>query len=172
MTRILSLILAAGFSLAALGASAQNWTGGYVGGQIGSLNADTTATPSGRELSYGLHAGYTSEVGPTLVLGGELEYDWTDINLGAATVNAVGRAKVIAGINSGLVMPYLTIGGARLDTSIGNANGWLAGLGVAYQVTPNVSLSGEILYHEFTDIGATTIDADATAINVRASYRF
>jgi opacity protein-like surface antigen len=152
--------------------SAQDWTGGYVGGQVGSLNADTTATGSDNEPTYGLHAGYLGELGNGLVLGAEFEYDWTDLDLGAATIDSVGRAKAIIGWDAGPAMPYAVVGAARVDTSIGSGNGWVAGAGLAYEVTSNIRVSGELLYHEFDDLGATTIDADATSANLRVSYRF
>jgi hypothetical protein len=47
--------------------AAQDWSGGYFGGQFGSLNADTTATGSDNELTYGLHAGYLGELGNGII---------------------------------------------------------------------------------------------------------
>jgi opacity protein-like surface antigen len=172
MNRVQLFVAAAAIGLAAPAAYAQDWTGGYIGAQLGSLSANSNATGRGNDLSYGLHAGYMYELGSGFVLGGELEYDWSDLNLDGVSVDSVGRAKLVAGYNAGVTLPYAVLGAARLDTGIGKGDGWVGGIGIAYKVTPTVALSGEILYHEFKNIGATTVDAEATAVNLRVSYRF
>jgi hypothetical protein len=47
--------------------------------------------------------------------------------------------KAIFGWDAGQALPYDVVGAARVDTSIGSGNGWVAGAGLAYQVTPTTS---------------------------------
>jgi predicted porin len=119
-----------------------------------------------------LHAGYDYDFG-RFVLGGELDYDLTDIDLGgAATVDNVLRLKVRGGYDLGRTLVYATAGLARVDTSLGTENGQFAGLGVAYQLTDQFVVGGEVLAHQFDDINGSGVDADATSINLRASFGF
>ena len=150
-----------------------DWTGPYVGLSFG--NTDVTTSAAGAEGdngTYGIHAGYDYDFG-RFVVGGELEYDKTDIDLGgAATVDNVARLKLRGGYDLGRTLVYATVGAARADTSLGNDTGGFAGIGMAYQVTDQFTLGGEVLEHRFDDIGGSGIDADATTFNLRGSFRF
>ncbi|MEX0318253.1 MAG: outer membrane protein [Ruegeria sp.] len=149
-----------------------DWTGAYLGGQIGQLDVDPSAGAGGDDVSYGLHAGYNYDFG-RFVLGGEVDYDWTDIDLGgAATVDSVLRGKVKAGYDFGRVLAYATGGVAQVDTSLGDETGEFYGVGLAYQMTPQWVLGAEVLEHQFDDIGGSGIGADATSASVRATFRF
>ena len=107
------------------------------------------------------------------MLGGELDYDSTDVDLGgAATIDSVTRLKARFGYDFGLALGYVTAGVADVDTSIGSESGEFYGIGVAYQVTDNFTLGGEILDHQFDDIEGSGVDADATTFTIRGSYRF
>ena len=46
------------------------------------------------------------------------------------------------------------------------------GVGLAYQVSDNFTVGGELLEHRFYDIGGSGVDADATTFNLRGSFRF
>lgn len=80
-----------------------SWTGFYVGGQVGSQNADSTVLASdffeGEQVSYvegdtvdlesdgtfyGIHAGYMYDLG-RIVVGAEFDYDIIDLDEAAAT---------------------------------------------------------------------------------------
>lgn len=148
------------------------WTGFYGGLQLGQLDVDGTGAADGDDISYGLHAGYDYDFG-RFVLGGELEYDFADLDLaGAATVDSVLRLKVRGGYDLGRTLVYATAGMARVDTSLGSENGEFAGLGLAYQLTDQFVVGGEVLAHKFDDINGSGVDADATSINLRGSFRF
>lgn len=157
-----------------------DWTGFYAGGQLGYLDVEgknQAAGVDGDDVSYGVHFGYNYDFG-LWVLGGELEYDWTDLDLtaGAATVGSVDsvwRAKLKGGYDFGDTLLYATAGYADVDTSLGDADGHFYGLGVAYKVTEQFIVSGEVLRHEFDDIGGTAgLDADANSFSLRGSFRF
>ncbi len=149
------------------------WTGFYGGLQLGQLDADTSNGLDGDDTTYGVHLGYDYDFGQ-FVLGGELDYDSTDVDLGGgvATIDSVTRLKARFGYDFGLGLAYLTAGVADVDTSLGSESGEFYGIGIAYQVTDNFTVGGEILDHQFDDINGTGIDADATTFSIRGSYRF
>lgn len=152
-----------------------DWQGFYAGIGVGNLDADTTggAVLSGDDVTYGLHGGYRWDFGQW-VAGGELEYDDTDVSLGggAATINDVWRAKVTIGYDAGPALIYGALGYAEVDTSLGDEGGEFFGLGLAYQVAPNAILGLELLEHDFDNINGSGVNAEATSVNLRASFRF
>ena len=150
-----------------------DWTGGYVGLSLGNINVDTNvAGVDGDDVSYGIHGGYDYDFG-TFVLGGELEYDATDIDLGgAATVDSVARLKLRGGYDMGRTLLYVTGGVAEVDTSLGSETGGFGGIGLTYMVTDQFYVGGEVLGHKFDDINGTGIDADATSVSLRGGVRF
>ena len=153
-------------------APVEGWTGFYGGLNLGYADIDGTGAADGDDGTYGVHMGYDYDFG-RYVLGGELEYDKTDIDLnGAATADSVARVKVRGGYDLGRTLVYATAGMAKLDTNIGNDTGGFAGIGVAYKVTDSFTVGGELLEHRFDDIGGSGVDADATTFNLRGSFRF
>jgi predicted porin len=150
-----------------------DWTGAYGGLNLGYGDIDTNIGVSGDDMTYGLHVGYDYDFGQ-FVLGGELEYDKADIELGggAAEVDSVTRLKLRGGYDLGRTLIYATGGIAQVDTSLGDENGEFIGVGVAYQVTDRFTVGGELLEHRFDDINGSGVDADATTFNLRGSFRF
>ncbi|MEH6645626.1 outer membrane protein [Sulfitobacter sp.] len=149
-----------------------DWTGAYGGLNLGYADIDGDGAADGDDATYGVHLGYDYDFG-RYVLGGELEYDKTDIDLGgAASADSVTRLKLRGGYDMGRTLVYATAGAARLDSSLGKDTGEFVGLGVAYQVTDRFTVGGEVLEHRFEDIGGSGVDADATTFNLRGSLRF
>ncbi|MDC0656656.1 outer membrane beta-barrel protein [Leisingera sp. SS27] len=149
-----------------------DWTGFYLGGQIGQLDADASNGASGDDAAYGIHGGYNYDFG-RFVLGGELDYDATDLDLGGgATVDSVARAKLKAGYDFGRVLAYVTGGVAEADSSLGSETGDFYGVGLAYQVTDQWQVGGEVLEHDFDQFGTSGVGADATSVSLRASFKF
>lgn len=152
-----------------------DWTGAYVGGQIGWGNVDTNAAGvSGDDVIGGLIAGYDYDFGQWVV-GGGLDYDWADIGLGAGnpTLENVMRLKARAGYKIGNGLLYGTGGWAQADTDLlGDDDGYFVGAGYEHMVAQNVSLGGEVLYHEFDNFGPSTIDVEATTVQLRGTFRF
>ena len=158
--------------LAAPAAQAQDWTGGYAGVQLGGINVDTNAGLDETGFNYGVHAGYRYDFG-TWTLGGEFDYDFANLELAPGVdVDEVGRLKAAVGFDAGVFLPYITAGAARVDTTLGSEIGYFAGAGLVYQITPQIDLGGEILYHEFDDIDGSGVDAEAVTYMLRASFRF
>lgn len=153
-------------------APVENWTGFYTGLNLGYADIDVDNGLSGDDVTYGVHAGYDYDFG-SYVLGGELEYDVANVDLGAGVeADSVTRLKLRGGYDLGRTLLYVTGGVARVDTNVGNENGEFLGLGVAYQVTDNFTVGGELLEHRFDDLAGTGLDVDATTFNLRGSFRF
>ena len=109
---------------------ANDWSGAYVGGQLGFGRLSTELTDDagdegeifeGEGALFGVHAGYMFDFG-RFVAGGELDFDVS--RLGASIVEAPGadeigeidsifRAKLRFGFDAGRVLPYVTAGLAR-----------------------------------------------------------
>ena len=145
-----------------------DWTGFYTGLQLGYSEADTNFGVDGDNGSYGFHAGYNYDFG-RFVLGGELDYDKTDIDLDDAagvtqgSIDSVARAKIKGGYDLGNTLIYATGGYARADTSIGDEDGAFYGIGMDYKITEQYSVGAELLEHKFDDVGGVSgADADVT----------
>lgn len=150
------------------------WTGFYTGLQLGYADADGPGDTGGNETSYGFHAGYDYDLGDWVV-GGELDYDQTDITLdGSATeLDSIARLKFKGGYDLGNTLIYATAGAARGDTSAGSETGPFAGLGVTYKVTERYTVGAEVLHHRFDDLGGVAgNDLDATTLTLRGGLRF
>ncbi len=151
-------------------ATSGDWTGAYGGLSLGYADTSTTGASDSGAL-YGLSMGYDYDLG-NWVMGGGIDYDWTDLNLGGANVDNVARLKLRAGYDMGNGLLYGTGGMAKAYTSVGDDTGWFAGLGYEHKLTQNVSLGGEVLYHQFDDFAGTGNDIDATTIAIKTNYRF
>lgn len=151
-----------------------DWTGFYTGLQLGYADADGPGALDGDNETYGFHVGYDYDFGK-YVIGGEIDYDETDISLGggAASVDSVARLKVKGGYDLGDTLIYATAGAARADTSVGDETGPFAGVGVSYKVTDRYTVGAEVLHHQFDDVGGLAgNDVDATTFTIRGSLRF
>ncbi len=142
----LALLVAAGH------AAAGDFSGGYLGGDVGANRSSTSGlmtTPAANAASYGLDGGYGWNVGST-VLGVE---GFVDANQQAsrASGTAYGSNDYGLGLKIGLpmdaLMPYATVGygrtrgtGALAGVSSGSRHG---GLGLMYKFAPSWSLEGE-----------------------------
>lgn len=157
--------------IAAVPASAQDWTGLYFGLGLGWTDVDGPSGDNG--TTYGAHIGYDLDFGQ-FVVGGELEYERTDIGLlgGIGDVDNIGRVKVKGGYDFGPFMGYAVLGRARMKTSFGNDNGNIYGLGMSYAVNERVSLGGELLRHDFNNFAGRGSDYEADSLTFRASFRF
>lgn len=152
-----------------------NWTGFWIGAQLGLASVSTSAA-SGDEEGFigGFTAGYDYDFG-SFVLGGGLDYDFSDTDVGntGADLENVFRVRLRAGFELGQGLLYGTGGYAQAETdSLGSDDGYFLGAGYEYLVTPQFSYGGELLFHEFDDFGNTTTDVDATTVQLRGTFRF
>ena len=159
-----------------------NWTGFYAGGQLGYANVELGVLGLSVDESGfigGLTAGYDYDLGDW-VIGAGFDYDWADVEFdlgGGATadIDSIWRAKLRGGYKIGNGLLYATAGYAQVEasaTGLGsdNEDGYFVGGGYEHMVTQNMSLGGEVLYHDF-DVPSGT-SAEATTAQVRATFRF
>lgn len=160
-----------------------DWSGFYLGGQIGygMLDSDDLNV-DGEGYLTGLHAGYQRDFG-RFVLGAELEHNWGEIDIqnadtGAdldASVDRVLRAKLRLGYDAGRFLPYVTGGYAQAALSGAvedDIEGFVYGVGTEIRLNDRFSTGIEFLRHEFDDVGATDADATVNTIALRGTIRF
>lgn len=152
------------------------WTGFYLGGQLGYGEADLPGPAGFDGGTYGVHAGYLHDIGDW-VFGGELDYDGANMSFGPSEVDRIGRAKLIAGYDLGQHLIYGTVG--AFDANIATPaidrsdTGAFIGAGWKYKITENWIGGIEAIYHKKDDFaGFAGADFDATTITARVSYRF
>ena len=151
-----------------------DWSGLYVGGQLGYGDVDASAGGlDGSGFTTGLPAGYRADFGQ-FVAGVEGNYDWTDIELGggAATLDNVARLKLIGGYDMGPALVYGTVAAVRAESSLGNDSGYALGVGMDYALSDRMTLGAELLEHRFDNFVGSGVDLDATTFNTRVGFRF
>lgn len=153
----------------AVAAPSADWSGLYVGGQLG--YGDVSGIVDGSGFSTGLIAGYRADLGQ-FVAGIEGNYDWTDIDLGGGnSLDNVARLKLIGGYDMGPALLYGTVAAVRGESTLGSDNGYGLGVGMDYALTDRMTLGAELMEHKFDNfVGAG--DVDATTFNTRVGFRF
>lgn len=151
-----------------------DWTGFYVGGQLGYGDLSGGGySPDG--MLYGVHAGYNYDFG-NWVLGGEVAHNWADVKATDFDMDRLTELKVKAGFEAGTTLFYGTIGAAWADATIAGTgysdNGYLAGVGVDMPFGSNWIGGIEAVYHDFSDFDGTGVDLDGYSVKAKVSYRF
>ncbi len=170
--------------------TAYNWSGVYVGGQVGYAfgSADYTYNPNdpdqNSDYDYdhnpdgfigGVYAGYNYQFTNGVVLGGEADIVWGDLEdssvapgddvfSATTSIDWMGAARLRLGYAMDRFLPYVAAGVAfgQFDfeelqdgNSYGDADedliGWTLGLGAEYAMTDNWIVRGEYRYTEFDD---------------------
>ena len=153
-----------------------DWTGGYVGGQLGYGDASAGAV-DGDGVVYGLRGGYDWDLGQWVV-GAGVDWDKTDIDLGTTgdNLDSIARLKARAGYDLGQTLVYATGGLARAKADIGGVsesdNGWFAGIGAEYALNDRWTVGGEVLHNQFDDFANSGTDIDATTAALTVGFRF
>lgn len=155
-----------------------DWGGFYAGAQIGYADVDSNgAGLDGDGIIGGVHGGYRWDFGRT-VLGGEIDIDAADVDLGGnvGKLDSVARLKLLLGADLGRTLLYATAGVAYAEASVGAAdlsdNGYFGGIGLDYALGGNWTVGGEVLVHRFDDFDDSGVDLDATTVKAKVSYRF
>ena len=171
----LAMAAAVGVVMAPSLAQANDWTGGYVGAQLGYGDVSTSpSVGSGSGGIGGLVIGGDYDYG-NWVLGAGLDYDWASISLGnGLKLKDVFRAKARLGYDLGTTLLYGSLGYARANVDpLGRDDGYFGGVGAEWWDGVNPwAVGGELLYHEFKDFKGTGVKAKATTLEVRVMYRF
>ena len=155
-------------------AASPDWTGAYIGAQIGYADVGTSlAGVEGSGAIGGIVAGYDFDMG-SWVAGVGIDYDWADVDVGgAATLQNVLRVKARGGYKMGDGLLYATAGYANAYTdTLDNSDGYFVGAGYEQRVTSSFNVGAEVLYHEFSDFNGSGVDVDATTIQLRGTFRF
>lgn len=151
-----------------------DWTGAYVGVQLGYGDLDVSGGSADDEngLLGGVHAGYDYDFG-TFVLGVVGDYNFADTEVDGASM---ARLRARAGTELGNGLLYATGGVAFGKAEISGVDrsdaGWVAGIGYDHMVTENVSVGAEVLYHQFDDFDNSGLDINLTSFQAKLSYRF
>lgn len=155
-----------------------DWTGGYVGAQLGYGDVDSNGGGlDGYGWLGGLHAGYRWDLG-NWVAGGELSYDTASIDLGAGAdqLDDVTALKLTAGREIGNSLVYGALGAAHANATVGGTElsdtGLVYGVGFDHAVNERWTVGGEVLQHNFDDFDASGVDLDATTLKAKVALRF
>jgi outer membrane immunogenic protein len=156
-----------------------DWSGAYVGGQLGYGDVDSNgAGLDGNGWLGGVHAGYRWDLG-SWVAGTEVTWDKSSIDLGATAgdeLDSVAALKLTAGREIGNSLVYGTVGAAHAKASVGGTdlsdNGLVYGLGFDHALNDQWTVGGEVLQHNFDDFDASGVDLDATTIKAKVGLRF
>lgn len=179
-----------------LPAPASDWSGPYLGAQLGfgdTISVDTLGQLDDAEDDgslLGLHAGYRFDFG-RMVAGAELDWDRTRITLrenaaeagdfdvdDVVELDSVARAKLTLGFDAGRLLPYVTAGVARAAQSSefldveDSVDGSFLGLGAAYAISDRFSVGVEALRHDFEDMPEDGLDTDLDTLTLRGSFSF
>lgn len=154
-------------------ATAEDWTGVYGGFSFGYTDAGGPGSLGGNDFNFGPHIGYDYDFG-RFVVGGELEYNYANINLGAGggDIDDISRLKLRGGYDFGSALGYVVLGAARAHTSGNSDNAAVYGIGVAYPITDRLVISGEALHHDFKDLNGASGDFGTNTFNLRTTFRF
>lgn len=152
-----------------------DWTGASVGLQFGYIDAETSGALAleGDDTLIGLRAYYDYDFGQ-YVVGGGLQYDVTDVDLGgAAEIEDVLRVGVRGGIDLDRNWVYATAGYTEVGTdTVGDGDGYFAGVGYEVFLNQQITLGAEVLYHDVDGFDVPGLEAEATTAAVSVNFRF
>lgn len=155
-----------------------DWSGAYVGAQLGYGDVDSSPEGlGGYGWLGGVHAGYRWDLG-NWVAGTELTWDKASIDIGdaAGEIDSVAALKLTAGREIGNSLVYGALGLARADATVEgvdlSSDGLVYGLGFDYAVNQRWTVGGEVLQHNFDDFDGTGVDFDATTVKAKVSLQF
>lgn len=168
-------------------ASAQDWSGPYIGASVGQGSGDVEV-PSlssfdtlDSDTIYGLFAGYNMQRN-NVVYGAELAFNAGEINSVAFPTQGVDRLIDLKGrvgyaAGPGLVYGVLGYSTNRAFVSGGSSNGsgYSLGVGYDYQLNDAFTLGGEILSRKMqNDANAAILEVkpDVSTFTLRAGMKF
>lgn len=156
-----------------------DWSGAYVGAQLGYGDVDSNgAGLDGNGWLGGVHAGYRWDMG-SWVAGTELSWDKTSIDLGATPgdqLDNVAALKLTAGREIGNSLVYGALGYAHANATVAGADlsdsGMVYGIGFDHALNDKWTVGGEVLQHNFNNFDASGVDLDATTLKAKVAMRF
>ena len=147
----------------ALAASPSDWTGAYVGGQVGWTQTRVDGLSSENALNLGAFGGYNFQVSDHFVVGGDVFYGWNQqkshtIGVGPASLHFGSNVYGLDGLlgfpvgEQGQLMPYVKIGYGHLEgtgDATGSDNDMRYGAGLEWRLTKPFSISVQYMYQKF-----------------------
>jgi len=146
-----------------LAATPSEWTGAYVGGQMGWTQTKVDAFSSENALNLGVLGGYNFQLTEHVVVGGDLFYTWNQkkdhtfsggpakANFGSDVYGVDGMVGFPVG-EQGHFMPYLKVGYGHLEGT-GDASGsddaMRYGAGLQWRLNNPISFSFQYMYQKF-----------------------
>ncbi len=169
-----------------------NWTGGYLGADLGgawsTIQAGNIGTNDASSVIGGIYAGYNWQFAPQWVVGIEGDANWADLTVpaGSGDVNWLGSLRGRIGWTPwATTLVYCTGGAAWATVSIPGVDtlpatqtksGWVVGGGVEWALwTSNWLARAEYLNYGFTGVALGAGPAGNLTINeLRAAvaYKF
>jgi len=168
----LTWIVANAATMLALGtpATSGDWSGFFLGASVARHDARTNSDSGHDARAAGLHLGYDLDFGQ-LVLGGEVEVESAQVQVGSVETQDMRRIKLRAGYDFGQTLGYITLGGVRAETEQDHDTGAVVGLGLSYSLNQNFELGGELLYQDIDALEPGGLRRSNT-VSLRASFRF
>lgn len=153
----------------------RDWTGVYVGGQVGYGWGKTAGEVTDGALG-GVHAGFDYDLG-NFVIGAAADYNAAELDVdGGGQLDQMTRLGARGGVKFGDALVYATAGWANarveLDGNRSTDDGYYGGLGVDYAIGQNWTVGGEVIQHRFEDFNGTDANINLTTAQARVSYRF
>lgn len=177
---IAGLVLTPAMALAAMPGE---WTGPYVGGQVGWTQTKTDHFSSENALNLGVLGGYTAQLSEHLTVGGDVFYQWNQqkdhsfspgpgtSHFGSTVYGVDGMVGFPVG-EMGRFMPYVKLGYGSLHGT-GDASGTESavryGAGLAWRLSTPVSVSFQYMHQKF---GSSSDNWKNDTFSLGVAYHF
>jgi len=180
-------IVAVALALCASAASAQDWSGPYIGASLGQGSGEVGVPPSGLDTLdsgtvYGLFAGYNMQRN-NMVYGAELAFQSGEIKSLAFPTQGIDRLMDLKGrfgyaAGPGLVYGVLGYSTNRVFVASGatsDGSGFSYGIGYDYRINDAFTIGGELLSRKMQNDATAAIlelEPDVSTFTVRAGMKF
>ncbi len=154
-----------------------DWTGGYVGADLGYNHAGTSPNVgSGNSAMGGVYAGYNYDLG-NFVVGGEIGANKMNTPTGGGShLTSTITAKVRAGYDMGSTLIYGALGAQHANGYINGrgikGTGALVGIGLEHALNANWSVGGEADFTRLNNADKAGTRLNTTNVVARLTYRF
>jgi outer membrane immunogenic protein len=149
------------------------WAGPYIGLHSGQAKGEVDVGDDDDDDDnwfFGAHAGYDYDFGG-FVLGGELSYDYLDLQTDFGDIDQQVRLVAKGGYGLGPALVYAKAGGVWMDGDESDI-GWVAGGGVEFKLFSFATTRLEYLYHEVDDFDDSGADVTVQTLGLGFNYRF
>ena len=146
-----------------------NWSGAYVGAQIGGGRVNVSGVGNDTAMVGGGHAGYLMQRG-NLVAGPEVDVDVTGWNVSGTRINTSAHAKLRAGVAMDRVLVTGSVGYGKIWANGASAGGLALGAGADVALTDHVTGGADYLYTDAGNMGGANVNTHT--IRTRLGFKF